>query len=947
MCCLTKDGIPKVTDFGLAKKVEGGGGLTQTGAIMGTPSYMAPEQASGEGKRVGPAADVYALGAILYCCLTGKPPFQGNTPVDTILQVVSNEPTPLRQINPKVPKDLETICLKCLQKQAPKRYASAEMLAEELRRYTIDKPITARPVGQAERVVKWVRRNPVVASLALVVLLVLASGLIGIGWAYRVALEQRSIAEKRATDLASEKRKVAQEKNRADYKTKEALKQLDLAQQATYVAQLNRVALVYQHDPFQGLEVLHDYRFCPIHRRCGGWRFYERQCSKWLEKILVEQKSRVTSVCLSIDGRTLAIANRDRTIKLWNTRTGKLKAILKGHQHIVMALSFSPDGQMLASAGEDESIKVWDLKTRRPKAEFNGGRSLIFNSDGTTLFVAGARRIILWDTRAEKVRATLNSPLGSVNCVSFEPVAKLLAAGYGDGKVRLWNLQTGKLTRTLGGHSEMVISVRFSPNGKTLVSACDDGEITLWNLATGQEIASLPGPNYVCDFSPDSKLLVTGGHDTIGVWDATNAEKLLVLKDPGGFVHSVCFMPRGRTLVSVGGRGAVKLWNLKMEEEKATLKEDTLFVKCLVFSPDGTILASGSGRGPVGGLKLWDVTTGKEKITLPGHTNWVTSVSISHDGRTLASGSWDKTVKLWDVSTGKLKATLEEHAFPVVSVCFSPKGRFLASASGEVNDGKKTGELKLWKVNKEQNEFILQRSLSAGGSLCFSPDGQTLAVAGNQIKLLDVTTGQEIVLFKERSSCVSFSPDGQTLVSASDRIKLWNVETRSPKHTVFANESPISSVGFSPDGQMLFSVDHQDIARFWDRKTGQEILRFSEVVSICFSRDGQTFASASYDQSIKLWDLSRNRVMAKLKGRESKIKTVRFSKNGFKLQSTDAQGNKLYWDLKTGQRINETPTDKFLPPDTKGPNGKLVAEIDGQIICLIDPTIPERRVQRK
>ncbi|MGF1582406.1 MAG: protein kinase, partial [Gemmataceae bacterium] len=173
---MTADGTPKITDFGLAKKIEGGSGLTQTGAIMGTPSYMAPEQAFGEGKRVGPAADVYALGAILYCCLTGKPPFQANTPLDTIRQVVSEEPKPPTQINPKVPKDLETICLKCLEKEPLKRYASAEALGEDLRKYLNDEPIAARPVSRTERAVKWVKRNTALAMSMAAVFLVLILG---------------------------------------------------------------------------------------------------------------------------------------------------------------------------------------------------------------------------------------------------------------------------------------------------------------------------------------------------------------------------------------------------------------------------------------------------------------------------------------------------------------------------------------------------------------------------------------------------------------------------------------------------------------------------------------------------------------------------------------------------------------------------------------------------
>src|SRR5262249_33071638 len=172
---LTADGQPKITDFGLAKKLDQAG-QTRSGSIMGTPSYMAPEQAGGKSKEIGPAADVYALGAILYECLTGRPPFKAATPLDTILQVVSSEPVPPRQLNPKVPRDLETIALKCLQKEPRRRYASALALAQDLRAYQEDRPIAARPVGRLAQGWRWCKRNRAVASLLALVFVLLAAG---------------------------------------------------------------------------------------------------------------------------------------------------------------------------------------------------------------------------------------------------------------------------------------------------------------------------------------------------------------------------------------------------------------------------------------------------------------------------------------------------------------------------------------------------------------------------------------------------------------------------------------------------------------------------------------------------------------------------------------------------------------------------------------------------
>jgi serine/threonine protein kinase len=221
---LAPDGTPKVTDFGLAKRLDEAG-QTASGAVMGTPSYMAPEQAGGRGKQVGPAADVYALGAMLYELLTGRPPVKGPTALDTVLQVVADEPVPASRLQPKVPRDLETICLQCLEKEPGKRYASALDLAEDLHCFQVGEPVRARPVSPLGRAVKWARRRPVVAGLLAAIVLLVGAGLAGVGWAYGLALLERDNARREKDRAEKGEIRARAERDRAEGAEREARRQ--------------------------------------------------------------------------------------------------------------------------------------------------------------------------------------------------------------------------------------------------------------------------------------------------------------------------------------------------------------------------------------------------------------------------------------------------------------------------------------------------------------------------------------------------------------------------------------------------------------------------------------------------------------------------------------------------------------------------------------------------
>jgi eukaryotic-like serine/threonine-protein kinase len=906
---LAGDGTAKVTDFGLARRADGGAGLTATGAVLGTPSYMAPEQAAGRSKGVGPAADVYGLGAVLYECLTGRPPFQAPTPLDTLMLVLKSDPVSPKELQPQVPRDLETVCLKCLQKEPAKRYASAAALAEDLRRFQAGEPITARPVGRLERGWRWCRRNPAVAGLLGAVAAALLLGAAVATWfaleaaasaerADRKALDAEKAregeaaqakAEARARQDAETARKQADaDRQRAERREAEARTQLERARRALCTAQLMRVAAVYERDPRLGLELLHDCNACPLDLRDFAWGWYEGRCRRQPQKATLQGHTGA-SVAFSPDGKLLASGSGGGVdgpgeVRLWEVATGREKFNLKGHGSPVRSAAFSPDGKLLASVGRGE-VKLWDVATGQKRADLRGHTRPIlcvaFSPDGKLLASGageyghgGPGELKLWDVATGREKAPLKGHREAVYSVAFCPDGKLLASGGGEatklGEVKLWEVASGREKVALQGHTYPVRSVAFSPDGKILASGTNLDGVRLWEVATGRLKTSLKeASSFSVAFSPDGILLASAGGGEVKFWDVVAGQEKATLKGFNG-ADSVAFSPDGRLLASGSASDkTIKLWDAATGQLKASLKGHAGHVNSVAFSPDGKTLASGAGAPldlPGGEIKLWDMATGQEKTTLEGQIAAVRSVTFSADGKLFASGGDDGTVKLWEVGTGQEKATLTRHT-GTAFVAFSPDGKTLASGG---RDG-----IKLWDMATGQMKATLPGHARAVISVAFSSNG-LLASGGldRTVKLWDVETGREQITLKRhrRVSAVAFSPDGETLASGGEglnrkgEVKLWEVATRRETATLKAHASQVMAVAFSPDGKLLASGGTSSVGadsgevKIWDAATGQlkATLRghARPVVSVAFSPDGETLASGSFDSTIRLWDVA-------------------------------------------------------------------------------------------
>jgi WD40 repeat protein len=829
-------GQPHVTDFGLAKRVAGhdgqpGATLTRSGALVGTPSYMAPEQAGGK-KGLTTAVDVYALGAILYELLTGQPPFKAANPLDTVFKVLNDEPVPPRRLQPKVPRDLEIVCLKCLRKEPQQRYASAQELADDLRRFLDGQPITARPVPGVERVLKWARRRPAAAGLVFAsgVALVAAAGLV-LGALYNARLLQ----EKDKAEAAQRRAETYQ-----------------------YFHHIARAHAGWRDGNLLGVEPL--LMNCPPSHRHWEWNYLERLCHSDL-LTLKRHPGMVYGVAFSPDGRRLASAGHSGTLTIWDSATGEAIRTWKGHTDWVQRVAFHPDGRRLASASSDRTVKVWDATTCRVERTFEGHTDWVltvaYSPDGTRLASAGRDCTVkVWDaTTGRQLRSLAHATW--VGGVAFSPDGNQLASVSKDGVVKVWDVVTGRETLSIQSRGRWFRPVAFSPDGTRLAFAADNA-VRLSDVRARREILTLRGHTsdvWGLAFSADGARLASAGVDqAVIVWDCVTGERTLVLKGHTSEVVCVAFSPDGSRLASSSADGTVKVWDARAEQEDRPLRGHKGGVRAVAFSPDGAQLAS---AGSDNAVRVWDATAGREIRSLTGHTAGVRAVGFSPDGVSLASADGAGAVKLWD-ATGRLVRTFQGHAGAIASLAFGPDGK-LASAGID-------GKVKVWDVRSAQPILSLEGHTDVINPVAFSPDGTRLAAAGPDsatLILWDTGTGRRVMSLKGhegRVMAVTFRADGKRLASASsdNTARVWDAATGRVVLTLQGHPSDVLGLAFSPDGKRLASAGRDGTIKLWDVVTGQEAFSLrghtNAVYGVAFSPDGTQLASAGWDGVVKVWD---------------------------------------------------------------------------------------------
>jgi WD40 repeat protein len=862
---LTQDGTPKITDFGLAKRLGSDGSQTQSGMVMGTPSYMAPEQAAGQAHTVTAAADVYALGAVLYETLTGRPPFPHGGMTDTLQRVLAEDPLPPTRFVARLPRDLETICLKCLQKEPYRRYPTALGLAEDLRRFLAGEPIRARSVSAGEKLWIWMRRRP--ATAALVILSGIAAlALVGLGVA---ASYTRALGE-------SYHRLQEQEQ-----KTQAAL-----AERETYLY-FNRIVLAERE--WQGCNLARVNELlaeCPQERRGWEWHYLNRLCHG--DRFTFRgHHDEVLTVAYSPDGSRIASAGIDPTVQVWEPATGRVCFTLSGPAGWVRSMVYSPDSRWLAACSgtagafaatpSPTEIKIWDARTGQEVQTLRDEPGVLdrlaFAPDSRRLAAAGGnRRVTVWDVESGQKAFTLPAPTGAGSAVTFSRDGRWLATGGNRDPdqcaVRLWDAKTGQLRRALTGHTDDISDLDFRSDGRLLAAAGGDSTITVWDLQLGTTGRTLRGHEHIVDcvrFHPDGRYLASCGEDgTIRIWYPASGEQLRTLRGHrGGGVNRLAFRPDGRQLASAGDDRTVRLWDPNAEQEAITLAGHSGTVRAIAFHPEGRLLASGSNDQTV---KLWDLGTGQAVRTLRGHSRRVHSVAFSPDGRLLASGSFRSgmasggELRLWNVASGKLIHDLAGHGGAVMCIAFSADGRRMATGSLD-----KT--VRLWDPAAGKLVYTLQGHTGPVAGLAFSPDGTQLVTTSHDLttRFWDVASGQcrhTVTGQTHFSYSVAFSPDGRrvALASGDTTVKLLDAETAAEVLVLRRHRHNVVAVAFSPDGKRIGSASEDNTIKLWDAATGQEILTLRGIAgweaynALAFSPDSRRIAAPGKDGTIKIWD---------------------------------------------------------------------------------------------
>jgi WD40 repeat protein len=884
-----EDFIPRLTDFGLAKLVAEAGDETRSEARLGTPHYMAPEQAAGHRREVGPATDVYALGATLYEVLTGRPPLRGETDAMTLRLILEADPVPPRSLRPGLPREVETIALKCLRKEPARRYSSAAALGEDLQRFLDGRPILGRPVSALEEARGWARRRPAVTALlglVVVLVVVLVGGIVA--W---------------ASWLGSHNRRLETQVARADRQTQEAEKQTrlaedrrSLAERHSYAASLRRARQALDaHQSELAQDILHDIRPEPEGRELRGfaWHYLWRQAHREFSQ-LRGHRALISDWSISPDGMRLATRDVQGKVLVWDLlpggALGRPRAALSAPSSIHNWLQFSPDGRYLAKLSWGPEITVIDLFEPASGDHVARHRGEVSEFLGRFSFDAASRRL-----------------------------AMVVGRRDGTGLVRWWDLADPRREphawRYEGGGGW------FAPDGRFLATIRDHRIILHdpWNGAVRGALATAPpvppgGP----EFSADGCFAAaTVPGNRIEVWETASGGEVGRYDAEGPIIRTL-LSPQGSFLAMMEDSGRVTVFERASRQRRvlSPAGERSVRYHFLSFSSDETLLAIYLDTAPGGPQppEVWDVATGRQLRSFPGRQD-LGEVAFVPSSRSLIVRGGSR-LRIWRLDPPGEADAMAGHAAEAWAAAFAPGGTILATGSDDTHESQ---TIKLWNAASGRLLAGWKAHTATVAALAFSPDGNILAsasldsgTAGNpNVLLWDVASRERLASLQGHTNCVravAFSPDGRWLATASDdqTVRLWDVATKASRAVLFGHTRNLTSIAFSPDGRLLATGSNDATVRIWDAATGQTrvVLRdVGNVNAVAFAPDGARVASTNEAGEIKLWDPGTGEMVRIIRSEADQLRCLAFSRDGREVVAAGKGKVIRAWDVVTGQEL--------------------------------------------
>ena len=859
-------------------------GMTQVGTVLGTPAFMAPEQARGD--TVDERADVYALGAMLYFLLAGAPPYAGADGSDICRQVIAGPPPPIEAV-PGVPRDLAAVVSTAMARDPASRYPSARELAEELRRFQTGQLVRAHDYDRAALVMRWWRRNRAVVRVAAAMLGLL---IVVAAFAALQVVRQRDRAEARSAELVLAQASAALERDPTEAIA--WLKQYpadagDWARAADIAvdAESRRVA---RHVLGVHFDRVHHIAYAPDGRTLAttdpdGAVLWDAATGARLRRLPHDD---ATVLAFSADGK-LAVGSPERAILVHDLARNS-DVILSGYTTWINDLVFSPDRRMLASAGGDGSIRLWhpsateDQRLGGHDGEVTG---LAFHPSLPLLFSTGMDRTLrAWDLDTGRGEVIVPSGAGTI---AISPRGDRIACAS-DNAVSVWDAETRQL-RQLGSHDAFVGMLAFAPDGASVASASDDGTVRVWTF-DGRPPTVLRGHDagvYIVTFAADGTLISGDIRGSVRVWRDGDSEEL-----PGHRlrVNDIAVSPDGRHIATASEDGTARIWDLP--QRRRFFRSDDTDVFALAFASDGAIVA-GSREGTV---RRWTAEGGEQRLGT--HASAAYAATVTADSRAAITGGWDGEVILWNLVDGTSQRLA--HGAKVWDVALSPDERWFASAGED-------GVVRLW-----MRSGAALRSLTGGGPLktvAIARDGSRIASTGDSgvIHVWTVETGEARQLTGHIGQVgrLAFSPDGTTLYSGGHdgTVRAWSLASGAGR-VLGRDQRRVRAMAVSADGKLLAAAGLDRTVSVWRLSDGtRRFLRghTALVRDLAFSPDGQWLASAGWDATVRLWDVESG-LGRPLRGHRGRIHRVAFSTDGRALASSSEDGSVGIWRVEPAGR---------------------------------------------